>query len=262
MAGGAFTPDIKAYARLKHKGITNIYMPVDGVEHRSRVDAQLTHSLNLQYQEFDLVIMWFTRINMDKSAPSYKAPELFLSELFDFLKNTQKKIRIIYGAHGTHVKQFEDLISASGMEGCFESVPHMEYWRLQSYYLIDNGVVVETMMPAGGNMSNVARDCMALGTPMITNYSDDILAVYPKSWPILKVEKKGDLTKRLHEVSLWGYKDKDDYKKSVREWFSSYMDSENITDLIEKIFTYEVLLNKHRSIWPYPLSLIGKNKGC
>ena len=44
------------------------------------------------YKKYDIVIQWFTRLNMSKENPSYKAPEKFIAEVLDFLKETKKKV--------------------------------------------------------------------------------------------------------------------------------------------------------------------------
>ena len=119
---------------------------------------------------------------MSKKSPSYKAPEKFIAEVLDFLKETKKKVHVIYGGHGRNVNEIRKLIGDSDYSETFEEVPHMKYSRLQTYLSIKNTVVVETMAESGGNMSMMARDCLALRTIMITNYNNDILSIYPESY--------------------------------------------------------------------------------
>lgn len=258
-AGGTFIPDAKAYERLRHKGIINIKMPVDSQEHLQFVDLNLKNELNQKYASYKIVIMWFTRVNMDKNRPSYKAPELFLQAVFKFL-STHPNVKIVYGRHGTELSEFEKMIQESGYSSYFESVPHMEYWKLQTYLAVKNAVVVETMMNAGGNMSNMARDCLALQTTMITNYDDDILAIYPEAWPILRVNNAEELLNQLNNVYAWNETEHTLYKQQVRNWFDKYMDARNVTkDLITHL-KFVITIAKYKTTYWFPFSLLGKNK--
>ena len=105
----------------------------------------------------------------------------------------------------------------------------------------------------------MARDCLALGTPMITNYNDDLLALYPEMWPILRVNKRGDLLNHLKDISSWKKKDLISYKKKNKHWFNKYMDSKEVLKHLESKLRLEVLLFKNRKKVFYPFSLIGRN---
>ncbi len=258
-ATGAFTPDIKAYERLRHKGFVVTSWPVDSKDHHRLVDQELLADLEKKYEKYKMVVMWFTRLNSDPNAPSYKAPDKFFKVMFKLLEK-KLNIKILYGRHGTHADEIEQQIVDSGFSEYFESLPHMEYWRLQTYYSLSNGVIVETMMNAGGNMSNVARDCLALGAPLVTNYNDDIYALYPEGWPILRINNSSDLEFQLEKVYGWTSNDRADYKLEVSRWFSHFMEAENVVVEIERALAYEALMHRFRSSLPFPLSLIGKNK--
>ncbi len=257
---GAFTYDVKAYARLRHKGILSIFTPIDKSFHIKMINKNLLKKLNEKYSRYDLVILWLSRINMKKNSPSYKAPEKFLNETIELLNTTKSKIKIIYGKHGTHVKEFEKKIQQTNMQNFFEAVPHLKYSELQTYLSIKNAVLVETMSDSGGNMSGMARDCMALGTVMITNYNEDVLSFYPETWPIFKVNKNKDLLLHLRKILKWNKKDFEAHKLNINSWFNKYMCSNEVFKFLEIKLRFEVLLHKNKNSWIFPFSMFGKNK--
>ena len=251
--------DVNAFARFKHNGIVNCYAPIDRSYLKSLINKELLSSLNKKYEKYDLVIFWSNRINTESNSPSFKDPQVFLDAVFSILRKLDN-IKIIYVRHGQNISDFEKQINNSKYKEKFDAVEYLRKGEYQTYLSINNILAVDSMAPQGGFSSNLLRDSLALSTLLAANYDDDILFIYPESYPVLKANSKIDLENIFLSVYKWSEVERKNYKKKIQNWFDKYMDHSVIINHYEREFKFLALLHRYNKKSPFPLSLIGKNK--
>ena len=109
-------------------------------------------------------------------------------------------------------------------------------------------------------ISNVSRECLAIGTPVIANYDDDIHYIYPENYPIFRANNSNDLISIFQEMYHWNNDDRTNHKNKILLWFKKYMDHKSVIDGYERELRYLNLIQKYKTRLPFPFSLFGSNK--
>jgi len=222
-----FWPEMRVLRRLGLLDKTFVWgLPEDTGANRKRVGTELLEELNRKYARYDRVFIWLARVNFhDPRDPEYKAPQVFLGALERLALGEKRNIKAIVGEYGKDIAAFKKMAAAKGLEPCIEYVPHMEFWKVLTYFSMANGVVVDVPdMEHGHILGGLAREGLSVGSAIISAWDDGLVGLcYGDGCPIIKawdVDSCYQAMKRLAEM------DSDEFRglrQRSAEWADAHL---------------------------------------
>lgn len=218
--------------------------PEDVTKNHSRIDQTLVQKLNKQFERYDRVILWLSRISYtNPSDPANKRPDFFLNALEELVAGDRRNIRAVVGLHGPDSEAFRHEVQRRSLDSHIEFVEHLPFTKMLSYMSIDNGIVCDAMNPLQNLPGGLSREALSLGSALVT-YVDrkgtDLL--YGANSPCLSASDSSTCYHALRTFVDMTREEFDDHRRSTQDWARAHLDHRNLIPKLVSILQESVYL--------------------
>lgn len=226
--------------------------PEDVLGNKERVDSELIYELNNQYNVYDKVFLWLSRVNfLDKNNSEYKGTEKFLFAVDRLIKKNKPNIKVLVGEHGSDVQNFKQMVKEKGLETFFEYIPHLPYWKLLTYLSIENAIVFDELSHYKSSTSGMFREALSVSAVLIKSHNETLTTIgYGPNCPVLDATSTEETYKMMLKVLSWDKTKMCQKKEEIDKWATKYLHWETHIDkfinMLRKIYYTEELAKSYK----------------
>lgn len=190
----------------------------------------------LDYDEYDVVFFMPTRINLDETRVDYKGNEKVLKAYIKLKKETDKRIKIVFGKHGNDVDKFIKMVENIN-DDSIEFIDHTPAFEMHRIFTLPNVVVLDQFAQLKG-MGAICKEALSLGSIVISKPVDiqnPTKNFFNSNPPIIEAQTTEEMYNAMKKIAEMDYKEKMKLSKQSERWAWENLDG-NI--LIEKYLRY------------------------